>query len=430
MSDGRQLRSSSSNPPEPSDSSAATTGCICGKKLTKTSKKIKCKNCNRVCHADCVALNGLSPTSLSALTMWVCPPCLVFQSGYFTIDSLPPALVADLVTVISAQIQSAGILSQNSNTVDTNTVETNTDPTMSYSEALISPTTPIPTGENNIESPRGEVHAGDAENQWQEVRARKPANPHPPTVTNPDSPEVQRIVVSCENTKTTISEIRQVLRDIPARAIERERRIVLLFEKKEHKDAAAGLLRVSLNNSKVHTKSGVKVTVFNVPVPEDLENEQAVEYLTEGLARKNGDLLKSSDFEIVFTKRHVRRPGLMNIRLRVSPDLRESLVKRGNVNFDLTRCRVEPHAFFRQCYHCQRPGHSQDCCPSSQDPATCMYCGKAHRSDSCPTKDQQNTHKCSNCKSTSHHAGYQGCPVLQKHKMEEVAKNQLRSMSK
>ena len=177
MSDGRQLRSSSSNPPEPSDSSAATTGCICGKKLTKTSKKIKCKNCNRVCHADCVALTGLSPTSLSALTRWVCPPCLVFHSGFFTVDSLPPALVADLVTVISAQIQSAGIISPNSITADTKTVETNTESTMSYSEALISlspdvPVVPIPAGENNVESLKGdrEESAGDPVNQWQEVR--------------------------------------------------------------------------------------------------------------------------------------------------------------------------------------------------------------------------------------------------------------------
>ena len=120
----------------------------------------------------------------------------------------------------------------------------------------------------------------------------------------------------------------------------------------------------------------------------------------------------------------------MNIRLRVSPDLRQSLLQRGSLNFDLTRCRVEPYSYFKQCHHCQRPGHSHDCCPSSNGPATCMYCAKAHSTVSCPTKDQRNTHKCSNCKSTSHHAGYQGCPVLQKHKMEEVAKNQLRSMSK
>ena len=429
MSDGRHLRSNSSKSPEPSESCTATKGCICGKKVTKTAKKVKCKNCNRVCHADCVALTGLSQASLSTLTMWVCPPCLVFHSGY-SIDSLPPELMADLVTVISAQIQSAGITTPNPTTVDTKTVETNTESIMSYSEALISPNvpaTPTPTVEQNNESPRCGENPVVAENQWQEVKARKPAHPRP-TSPNPDPPVVHRIVVSCDDTKTTISEVRQVLRDIPARAFERDRRIVLLFEKREHKDSAAGLLRVSLNNSKVHTKSGVKVTVFNVPVPEDLENDQAHEYLTDGLIRKNEGLLKSSEFEVVFAKRHVRRPGLMNIRLRVSPDLRESLLQRGSLNFDLTRCRVEPYAYFKQCHHCQLPGHSHDCCPSANGPATCMYCAKAHSTASCPTKDQRNTHSCSNCKSTAHHAGYQGCPSLQKHKMEEVAKNQLRPM--
>ena len=454
MSDGRQLRSSSSKSPEPPESGTATTGCICGKKVTKTAKKVKCKNCCRVCHADCVALTGLSPTSLSTLTMWVCPLCLVFHSGY-SIDSLPPALIADLVTVITAEVQSAGIMPSNgpSESAPTTIVPAETTspepanttvPSLSFSDALVKPIPPPTPSANvgrNLKAQTGDESLVDdaetvcCENQWHEVRPRKSSNPRStqstpsPPVSKPPEPEVHRMTIFCEDTKSTMTEVRAILRDIPARAFEKEGKLTLLFDKQEYKDAAAGLLRVALDSAKIQTHSGVKVTVFNLPVPEDLDNQQALEYVMDGLKRKNEDLLKSSKFKIVYAKRHVRKPELMNIRLLVTPEERESLIKRGRLNFDLTRCRVEPHAHYKQCFHCQRPGHSQDCCPCMNDPATCMYCAKAHKTTACPTKEERNTHKCSNCNSSTHHAGYQGCPTLLKHKMEEAAKSQLRATS-
>ena len=168
--------------------------------------------------------------------------------------------------------------------------------------------------------------------------------------------------------------------------------------------------------------------MFNVPVPEELNDSQASDYVTEGLTRKNAHLFRNGDFKVVYLKRHVRKPELMNVRLRVSPELRDSMLHTGRVNFDLTRCRVESHAFFKQCHHCQKPGHGEETCPSKlrEDPPTCMYCAKDHATGSCPTKDQRDSHLCSNCNASSHHSGYQGCPSLLKH-MEEISKNRSRT---
>ena len=440
---------SSTKPADPPAPESTESGCICGKKIAKKSIKIQCGSCHRAYHADCVSLTGLQQSTLNLLTRWHCPPCVVFSKG-LTISSFPSALISELVALVAAQIKSTGLLSTvasaPSPTAKPN--ESNDNPGPSYSEVLApsgnspSSSSSAVTQSNDTAEQQTAAHteehctpdvSGDNETGWQEARSRRkprtgpPLLPTPPDLApNPPAPEVHKIVIFGEDTKATLAEVKGLLRDIPARAYEGAGRLTLLFDKKEHKEAAAGLIRVAMDSSKVQTHGGVKVTIFNVPVPEELVNEQAIEYVTEGLARKNGEVLASSDFKVVYAKRHVRRPELMNIRIRTSPEVRESLLKTGKVNFDLTRCRVEPYAYFRQCHHCQRPGHNTEDCPSRNDPPKCMYCAKDHQTASCPTKDDRGTHTCSNCDAKTHHAGYQGCPTLQNH-MDEVSKNFLRT---
>ena len=459
----RQGLRSSSKPADPPAPESSDSGCMCGKKIAKNSIKIQCSSCHRAYHADCVSLTGLKQSTLNLLTRWHCPPCVVFSKG-LTISSFPSALIAELVALVAAQIQSTGLLSTATATGSSPASAPNIAHLPPSDQALPGPSHGPPSSHGseinsvpertNLElttlpaltdavqevSPAPATYADTVSSGegWQIQTARRQKKPHPllptpPTTSEnapiasgtPPKPPIYRMIVFAEDTETTLSAVRTTLQDIPVRAFKGEGKLTLLFENEKYKTDAATLLRSVLGESKVQAFSGVKVTVFNVPVPEDIEDSHIVKYVTDGLMRKNPDTLKSADFKVVYTKRHVRKPELMNIRLRVSEELRDTLLRTGRVNFDLTRCRIESFSYFKQCHHCQSPGHDHKSCPSKEGPPVCMYCSKDHATESCPTKDQRETHVCSNCKASDHHAGYQGCPALQKH-MADISKNWVR----
>ena len=133
-----------------------------------------------------------------------------------------------------------------------------------------------------------------------------------------------------------------------------------------------------------------------------------------------------NEFSIIFFKRHMRNPELATVGLRVTTETRDLLLKKGSVNFELGRYRVERRVFYRQCYHCQAPGHIASECPSKENKPTCLFCTGDHLAKDCETKDDRTTHRCANCKQDTHHAGYQGCPVLLNY-VEEQSKNYLRT---
>ena len=124
----------------------------------------------------------------------------------------------------------------------------------------------------------------------------------------------------------------------------------------------------------------------------------------------------------MYFKRHVRNPGLATIGLRVTPSVRDQLLNQGTVYFELGRYRVEKRVFYRQCFHCQAPGHVAERCPKIESPPTCMFCSGEHVKDDCPVKGDTTKHNCANCKSVKHHGGYQGCPVLLKF-ADDLSKN-------
>ena len=452
----RQGLRSSSKPADPPAPEPSQPGCICGKKIAKKTK-IKCSSCNRAFHADCVSLTGLQQSTLNILTGWQCPPCIMFKHG-ITISSLAPSLISELVQLVKAEVLNGAVSSFSPAAASSSIVHPPPSdqplpgPSKGRPASHASETDPVPGPnliQNSLAEPTDEdqghpagpatyadsVTAGEG---WQTQTGRRQKKTHPllptPLSTSenspaasvtPPKPPIHRMVVFAEDTDATLSAVRTTLQDIPVRAFKSEGKLTLLFDNEKYKADAAILLRSVLGESKVQAFSGVKVTVFNVPVPEDVEESQIVKYVTDGLMRKNPDTLKSADFKVVYTKRHVRKPELMNIRLRVSEELRDALLRTGRVNFDLTRCRVESFAYFKQCHHCQAPGHDHKSCPSKESPAVCMYCSKDHATESCTTKDHRETHVCSNCKATDHHAGYQGCPALQKHMME-ISKNWVR----
>ena len=437
----------------------AAKPCLCGSNVQDSNGVMHCKVCNVDYHPECVGLKFLV-TALDLVPQgseifktpdWTCPSCI------YTAQLLTPGNA--LLNAIAEKV--AQMIGSTPNPVQATSYPIESSPTMAttkqpvlepidVADATIIPAEPAWTavvGQDTVQEapqPKQQIHPNldshndvkNQENEWTEAtgRRRKPAPPPPPallptpTTVAKTLPAVYRIVVHSNEVDTTLKTASGLLADIPVRASKGEGRITFLFDKEEDHTKASRLLRGGLDSAKVQTYSGVKVTIFNVPVPEEFDDSQATEYVTEGLTRKNTHLFRNGDFKVVYQKRHVRKPELMNIRLRVSPELRDSMLHMGKVNFDLTRCRVENHAFFKQCHYCQKPGHSEEACPSKlkEDPRTCMYCAKDHATSSCTTMKQIETHQCSNCKATTHHAGYQGCPALLKH-MEEVSKNRSRT---
>ena len=49
----------------------------------------------------------------------------------------------------------------------------------------------------------------------------------------------------------------------------------------------------------------------------------------------------------------------------------------------------------RHCFQCQKYGHIGTQCRNTQ---VCGFCSLGHQSQECPTKDDSNTHRCTNCK--------------------------------
>ena len=255
------------------------------------------------------------------------------------------------------------------------------------------------------------------QSEWKTVE-RKPRK-----ATNPPPPQPQhRIILKSTNSEETAERAKELLADIPVRrSTVRDGRVTLEFREKAQHENAHKMLKGALSaDTKIQASETAKVSVLNVPVPE-IEDAAARQYVFDGLRRKN-ECLQTTEFAIVYFKRHVRNPALATIGLRVTPSVRDQLLNQGTVYFELGRYRVEKRVFYRQCFHCQAPGHVAERCPKIESPPTCMFCSGAHVKDDCPVKGDTTKHNCANCKSVKHHGGYQGCPVLLKF-ADDLSKN-------
>ena len=255
------------------------------------------------------------------------------------------------------------------------------------------------------------------QNEWKTVEKK------PRRATNPPPPQPQhRIVLRSTNAEETAERAKEVLADIPVRkSTVRDGRVTLEFREKETHENAHNILKEALSaETKIQASETAKISVLNVPVPE-MEDAAARTYVFDGLKRKN-ECLQTTEFAIVYFKRHVRNPALATIGLRVTPSVRDELLSQGTVYFELGRYRVEKRVFYRQCFHCQAPGHVAERCPKIESSPTCMFCSGAHVKDECPVKGDRSKHNCANCKSVKHHGGYQGCPVLLKF-ADDLSKN-------
>ena len=86
---------------------------------------------------------------------------------------------------------------------------------------------------------------------------------------------------------------------------------------------------------------------------------------------------------------------------KVSPKIREELIKSGRLFIDLSSYRVSNHYSIIQCFKCQSFNHTSNSslCKYKDNPqiSICLYCSKNHKSSQCPSKKDKNCFKCNNC---------------------------------
>ena len=109
-----------------------------------------------------------------------------------------------------------------------------------------------------------------------------------------------------------------------------------------------------------------------------------------------------------------------SVGVKVSPVIRNLLMEDQFLYVGNTRCKVLDRFDIRQCFKCQRIGHTSHLCPEPSP--ICMFCGASHLTRFCPDKDDRSKHRCTNCSHSSHpnlrdqcashHSGLNLCPII------------------
>ena len=90
--------------------------------------------------------------------------------------------------------------------------------------------------------------------------------------------------------------------------------------------------------------------------------------------------------------------------LKVSPTLRDAMMKRGTLFIDMESHTIKDHVHVIQCFSCQVHGHKKgnsECKHKGTDKNTCLYCSGDHESKSCPNMCDQSCWNCVNCMNSS-----------------------------
>ena len=145
-------------------------------------------------------------------------------------------------------------------------------------------------------------------------------------------------------------------------------------------------------------------------------------YVVKNILESNPD----EEFEVVMLQKVMPSNYYVNYiaALKLSARLRKAIYDSGDkLYISLKRCLVKDRFHVLQCYHCQKPGHSANECPSESP--TCGFCSKDHPSKECPHKKSDQNQCCTNCLNSNnadyvkvartHNAGNRKCPILKSH---------------
>ena len=139
-----------------------------------------------------------------------------------------------------------------------------------------------------------------------------------------------------------------------------------------------------------------KIKVYDV----DSELYQEKSNLKQAILDKNPEInalvSNGSTLEIIIIN-EFRNDAI----LKVSPDIRQIMIKSGRIFLGLLSCKIRDHFQPLQCYACQEHGHkhgSEECKFHNTDKCICFYCAGDHLSKDCLDKRNRSKHTCANCK--------------------------------
>ena len=139
----------------------------------------------------------------------------------------------------------------------------------------------------------------------------------------------------------------------------------------------------------------------------------------------NGETMK-----VMFSSQYKNCEGKKNTVFRCSPKLRALIIKQKRLYIGWNKCNCYDRFYFKVCYHCNGFNHYAKHCSQKEQPPTCLYCVKNHKSMDCPTKQDKSTHQCCNCLKSSYSV-YQSqahtpnassylCPLIEKQKQLRI----------
>ena len=103
---------------------------------------------------------------------------------------------------------------------------------------------------------------------------------------------------------------------------------------------------------------------------------------------------------------------------KVSPDVRNILIRKRNFYMEWQYYRVFDNTLVTRCFKCQGFGHIIKICSKDRVCSLCVETKHSHRN--CPNKvNRAKTNKCINCKiagkPSEHNVMYRKCPIYIKH---------------
>lgn len=251
------------------------------------------------------------------------------------------------------------------------------------------------------------------------------------------------VVLRLDKSKTSLSEAKtqaiKALKNVPINSMNensRDNKIVIYFPSSDQKVRGKNTLKTSFENSDIKVdderKMFPKVTVVNIPSylishisPKEISvteyRNQVNACLREKFMEKNETIRKivetdQKTFEIVYTNQGY---NYITAGIKVSPIIRNLLVKQEHIFIGETRCKVVDRLDLKQCFKCQKLGHVALNCKES---LVCMYCSGAHVSRGCPHKESRENHRCRNCSLSenpayrenchTHNSSEQSCPII------------------
>ena len=246
------------------------------------------------------------------------------------------------------------------------------------------------------------------------------------TIAKHDNVSHQVLMTPKENEKFTLQSFAEIARkELPTVPIKKlgvtkKGQGFLKLPSKADCDAAVSKLKDSYNITAENVEKRnllPKITISDINSEQYTNSKK--EELKTAILNKNPKIKDCVDngkeFEVVFIAPD-KAKNFSRAVVKIHPDILQIIKQlRYKLYVDFSSCRVSDRFYIKQCYRCQKFGHSSDNCSLKEtNKHVCRYCSADHTSTSCSFKGKHNEHhKCANC-GGNHSSTYASCPSLQK----------------